>query len=106
MKIALDYDGTYTLDPEVWDEFCDMMIDNGHEVYIVTAREFEQDNIDDVLNTDYEIPIIYCDGVAKKWFCHHKGLDIDVWIDDKPQGIIDNGPLTRDQIAEWRRTRM
>lgn len=106
MKIALDYDQTYTLDPEAWDEFCDMMVDNGHEVYIVTARSPTLDNIDGILNTDYEIPIIYCDGVAKRFVCHHYyNLDIDVWVDDKPQSVDNNSAASKEQLAEWRSKR-
>ena len=100
MKIALDYDKTYTVCPDMWDEFFSLVTSCGHELKIVTARHATKDNIDAKV---YGIPVIYCDGVAKQWFCHHVAeWEPDIWIDDKPKGIYENGPLTRQQLAEWR----
>lgn len=103
MKIALDYDGTYTLDPVVWNEFIDMMLASGHDVRVVTHRHHELDCVDD----QFMIPVIYTDGVAKKWYCEHRGdfWTPDVWIDDRPKGILENGPLTQEQVEEWRKSR-
>lgn len=101
MKIALDYDKTYTEAPDLWDQMISLFLDAGHEVRIVTARHEVLDNIDDKVSPD--VDVIYCDGVAKKWFCHHKAdWNPTIWIDDKPQNIFENGPLTRAQLAEWR----
>lgn len=105
MKIALDYDRTYDQDPDFWDEFLLLADEFGHDVRVVTARNAELDNIDEEVleGTD----IVYCDGVAKKWYCQHR-LDLwvpDIWIDDKPEGILQNGPLTEEQISEWRKNR-
>lgn len=100
MKIALDYDRTWTADPEFWEDFMNLVDNYGHEVRIVTARSKEHDNI------DHKVPlceVIYCDGVAKKFYCHHTAdWNPDIWIDDKPENITQNGPLTRDQLKQWR----
>lgn len=102
MKIALDYDRTYTADPEFWNMVCATACDYDHEIRIVTARHQTKDNIDEKL-PHYMRTVIYCDGVAKQWFCHHVAeWEPDIWIDDKPRGIYENGPLTRQQLAEWR----
>lgn len=106
MKIALDYDQTYTADPKLWNNFIDDATSKGHDVRIVTHRHHEHDNI---LNEfpDIKLEIIYTDGVAKKWYCEHRGdyWTPDVWIDDKPKGIFENGPLTQEQVEEWRKNR-
>lgn len=105
MKIALDYDQTYTADPSLWRNFIAMAMGNNHDVRIVTHRHEELDKIED---TPFDIKIIYTDGVAKKWYCEHRG-DLwtpDVWIDDKPRGIFENGPLTQEQVVEWRNNRV
>jgi hypothetical protein len=105
MKIALDYDGTYDKAPELWDRFIEDALDLGHDVRIVTHRHHELDNIDDMIPED--IIIIYTDGVAKKWYCEHRH-DLwtpDVWIDDRPKSILENGPLTQEQVEEWRNNR-
>jgi hypothetical protein len=38
MKIALDYDGTYTVDPQFWEDFITLAKVRGHEVVCVTKR--------------------------------------------------------------------
>lgn len=102
MKIALDYDKTYTLDPYFWDEVVGIAQACGHEIRIVTARHEVLDNID---NRVGQLGVIYCDGVAKKFICHHVAdWNPDVWIDDKPENINSNGPLTRAQLDEWRKS--
>lgn len=102
MKIALDYDRTYTLDPAFWEEFANLCDNFGHEVRIVTARHPTHDSIDEKVPL---FDIVYCNGVAKRFVCHHvEYWDPDIWIDDKPESIIQNGPLTRDQLAEWRKS--
>lgn len=103
MKIALDYDGTYDKDPEMWNTFISVVLHFGHDIRIVTHRHEALDCIDD----EFDIPIIYTDGVAKKWFCEHRGdrWVPDIWIDDKPKGILENGPLTEEEIAAWRAAR-
>ena len=105
MKIAIDYDGTYSAAPELWEYFINLAESQGHDVRIVTHREETKDNISDKIHP--QIKIIYTDGVAKQWFCERRG-DFwvpDVWIDDKPRGIFENGPLSQTQIDEWRANR-
>lgn len=104
MKIALDYDQTYTADRAAWSNFIDLFTEFGHDIRIVTHRHEELDKIEDV---PLGIKIIYTDGVAKKWYCERRG-DFwvpDIWIDDKPKGIFENGPLTQEQVEEWRANR-
>lgn len=83
MKVALDYDSTYTLDPELWNKFIDMLQLRDHEVMVVTYR-------DEDLPIDHElpIPIYYTAFHAKRNFMEEKGIHIDVWIDDWPEGIL------------------
>lgn len=38
MIIALDYDGTYTADPALWDQFILLAIKNNHYVVCCTLR--------------------------------------------------------------------
>lgn len=106
MKIALDYDETYTKDPGLWEDFILMAWSRGHEVRIVTARSPVEDNIDDKVR----IPVIYCEGVAKRFHCtwfaeDRKGWIPDVWVDDKPQSVDNNSTATREHLVEWRANR-
>jgi hydroxymethylpyrimidine pyrophosphatase-like HAD family hydrolase len=102
MRIALDYDDTYTNAPELFDDFISMALDKGHDIRIVTARHFELDKIVD----EFDIPIIYCNGVAKAWWCHHyESFDPDVWVDDKPKAVYENSSASKEWLADWRATR-
>lgn len=83
MKIALDYDETYTADPILWDGFVQAAIRRGHEVCFVT---FRSSDFPPVMNEDIEmdalslgIKIIYTGGKQKSTM-----FDADIWIDDSP----------------------
>lgn len=103
MKIALDYDDTYTKDPELWDSFIAEAKERMHEVTFVTLRfskdvfmsrynHKENDLIDhgwylyneDILSDaeNLEIPVIFTGGAPKSQ--HYKA---DIWIDDSPEFI-------------------
>lgn len=108
MKIALDYDNTYTLDKSFWDGVVALADDCGHEVRIVTARSPNFDAIPpERLPFGEEFPVEYCDGVAKKFHCtwfadNFNGWVPDVWIDDKPEGVNQNSTASREFLVEWR----
>lgn len=107
MKIALDYDGTYTLDPEFWNAVMARAKYNGHDVRIVTARDERFDRTPALIELEERVEVIYCRGVAKKWYLSHNGGDFqpDVWIDDKPESILANSTFAPDKLAEWRANR-
>lgn len=81
MLIALDYDGTYTADPEMWELVIKLLQLRGHEVVAVTGR--------------LESEPIYCSCMkyytsykAKRDWCKRNGLHVDIWIDDSPDHIV------------------
>lgn len=78
MKIALDYDGTYTADPELWDWFIDKLLSRGHEVVCVTMR-YPTEPI------ALTIPVIYTSRKAKYSF-----VPDAIWIDDKPAWLFND----------------
>lgn len=82
MKIALDWDDTYSLDPEFWNLFIAMAEMRGHEILIVTMR-YEQEPVPyPKLNNVY-----YTSRRAKRPFMANQGIHIDVWIDDRPDFV-------------------
>jgi hypothetical protein len=82
VKIALDYDKTYTVDPPLWDRFIQLARLRGHEVVSVTMR-----------TADMPVPafgsppvrVIYTAMQAKA-----RHYQADIWIDDMPQRIFAN----------------
>lgn len=86
MNIAIDYDDTYTLSPDVWNQIIDILLKQNNNVYCVTKRY--KDNAKDIVEAfaNTNIPIIYAIK-SKLEAVSDAGIKIDVWIDDKPQSI-------------------
>jgi hypothetical protein len=83
MNIALDYDETYTLDPQLWQNFIHFAVGRQHKVYIVTFR-----HSDNLITENIECSgIYYTDHKQKSEYMKHKNIHIDVWIDDTPKHI-------------------
>lgn len=107
MRIALDYDRTYSADPEFWDYFIASCHAHGHDVRIVTHRSPDLDRTAALVALEKKVKIIYTNGAAKAWYCAHfgGGFEPDVWIDDKPLSILHNSPTSPDDLAAWRVSR-
>lgn len=86
MNIAIDYDGTWTLDPPTWAGVVDSLTSQGHRVWCVTKRY--EDLAGDIRAT-MRVPIVYVQhGQAKHAACAERGIVIDVWIDNSPASIM------------------
>ena len=79
MIIALDYDKTYTVDPELWISFIETAQSRGHDVKIVTMR-YPEETIDNV-----PCDVVYTSRQAKR-----KCFSADIWIDDSPHWIFED----------------
>jgi hypothetical protein len=92
MKIAIDYDQTFTLDPLFWADFIRLLKSRGHSAMIVSSRQEMDDNRQQIYweleALDILIPIFLTSGVAKEFFCEQAKIKIDVWIDDNPGSIV------------------
>jgi len=84
MRIALDFDKTYTLDPPMWNAWIDMARKRDHEVICVTMR-YPSESI--------EMPceVVYTSRQAKGPFMLALDRKPDVWIDDSPHWIFTDG---------------
>lgn len=86
MKLALDYDDTYTLDPEFWDVFLSNARHRGHKVYIVTMR-YPEEAVHEYASMRAD-RVVYTSRKAKRPHLRALGLEIDVWIDDSPEFVL------------------
>ena len=77
MLIALDYDKTYTADPELWDRFISDAQSRGHEVKILTMR-YPSEPVEG-LNID----VVYTGRKAK-----YGAIPANIYIDDTPQFLF------------------
>ena len=89
MLIALDYDGTYTVDPVFWGEFVRMARKRGHEVILVTNRsEVEKDA--GIIMLSKNNKVYFTAGRAKEKYMDEAGIKPDIWIDDSPYFILND----------------
>jgi len=94
MRISLDYDFTYTQDPELWDEFIASAKKRGHEVVCVTMRSRDEaQEIIDKFGDD--VPVHCTNRIAKVPFMNHMGIPINIWIDDSPEWLLNNALYER-----------
>lgn len=83
MKIAVDYDETYTSDPKLFELFVLLAKERGHEVKFVTYRQAKWGNDDIHADAEYlDIDVIFTEGRQKQHV-----YDADIWIDDSPVTI-------------------
>lgn len=88
MIIALDFDGTFTLDPSFWTAFIGVATVMGHEVICVTARPETEEWPDSDLDALPETVHVYKTRLRpKRAFMDEVGVPVDVWIDDAPEMI-------------------
>lgn len=97
MKIALDYDETFTADPSFWRDFIDRAELNDHEVMIVTYRDLGLP-----IQHDIPIKVYYTSYKAKRKYMEGQGVMIDVWIDDSPETISGDSGWTDQDRERWK----
>lgn len=102
MNIAIDFDDTFTADPDLWRSFIEDALNRGHLVYIVTCRMDNDENraevhgdcgpqIGDSPITGLPRHRHYFTSMSpKRWFMLQRGVVIDIWIDDIPD-CVENG---------------
>ena len=91
MNISIDYDATYTADRELWDTFIKSAQSRGHTVICVTKRGPSNGGQGTADITDKDVVVIYTDRAAKKAFVEAMGIRIDIWIDDWPLSLFEDG---------------
>ena len=89
---ALDFDDTFTADPELWAAFVKLGISRGHKFYCVTARRSTLEN-ENTINDAFEgqgiqMPIIFSNLGSKIEEVDRRGIKIDIWCDDAPYAIV------------------
>lgn len=82
MIIALDYDKTFTADPDLWTAFVRNAQAHGHDVSFVTFRsEWRDVGNDDILGDAETLGIeVVFTNARQKSEC----FNADIWIDDCP----------------------
>lgn len=92
LVFALDFDDTFTADPELWAAWIVMAKRRGHKVYCVTARRDHEENRQEIFDLfdewHVEIPVIFCNLGSKTWTMEQRGIKVNIWIDDAPHALV------------------
>jgi len=92
MILAIDFDDTYTRDPDLWDKFLRAALERGHRVYCVSARhERQMGEVRDTVGRVIGAGACFGTSGAPKRSYMAEVVDtyVDVWIDDAPESIPD-----------------
>lgn len=100
MIFGIDYDGTFSKDPDFFHDLITLMDEYRHQAIIVTQRSSEQDRKEVEKQVNGKIPIIFAGEKWKSETVKEEGYKIDIWIDDMPQGIFEPIPLIGKKINE------
>lgn len=88
MIIAIDYDNTYTGDPEVFNEVIKTFQNAGHTVICVTGRSAHELMMQPVIDSIGKlVPVIFAGKEWKRVAASKRGYDVNIWIDDMPEYI-------------------
>ena len=90
LTFAIDFDDTFSADPELWHILVSIIKLRRHECILITNRPEDMGN--DVRAEVGDImPIIFAGVWSKRSAAHNAGYNIDIWIDDSPENIDING---------------
>lgn len=91
MIFSLDFDDTYTKDPEFWHQFVKLCHARGHIVYCVTFRfPHELANVwASIGQLIGEHMVVATSHQSKRVHMERLNIQVDVWIDDLPELIVD-----------------
>lgn len=85
LLISIDYDHTYTADPDFWDAVIEMAKLHGHDFICITNRPW----VPNTTQTERvpDIPIIAAADQLKQDAAALAGYKVNIWIDDTPGSI-------------------
>ena len=87
--IAIDYDDTFTADPDLWRTFIVAAISRGHSVVCITARRKTLENQQEIAREmPDEVDVHFSYDEPKAAYAKRNGVPVDVWIDDSPGWIV------------------
>ena len=88
MIIAIDYDRTYTADPETFNKVIELFESAGHTVICVTGRTDDRTMGAPVKNSiGVLVPVIFAGSDWKRDAALKRGYKVDEWIDDIPEMV-------------------
>jgi len=92
LTFGLDFDDTFTADPEWAAEFIAITERRGHRVLIVTGRRRDDESEMTIRLAQIEYGtnqrVIWAEMGSKLYAVEQLGITIDVWVDDDPRKLV------------------
>jgi HK97 family phage prohead protease len=99
LTISIDYDRTFTAAPGLWRSFIMDATGRGNRIVCISRREDTEANREELRLAfgDLDMSQIVLCGTdrQKRSAAAAAGLEVDVWIDDYPEGIPEAAPVAR-----------
>jgi HK97 family phage portal protein len=91
MTISIDFDRTFSADPQLWGEFARKSVADGNTVVMISRRPEEDreeviSSLGDYAESFSQVLLVGGD-TLKADAAEAAGIDVDVWVDDSPQTI-------------------
>ena len=104
LVFGIDYDGTFSADPDGFRAIVALLLARGHVCVLVTGRSDEAQWGAEVRRAVGDImPIVFAGNAWKRDAAKRAGFDVNVWIDDHPEYIGPQDPATVAMKTEARR---
>ena len=92
---GLDYDGTWSADPEAFRAIATMLRSRGHRVLLITARMSGHGDV--LRECERHVDRVMFSGAHyKRALAQLHGESVDIWIDDNPEMIGSDIPMAGD----------
>lgn len=91
MIISIDFDQTWTQDPEAWRMFARLLAGRGHTVIVTTNRydlPLVSHEVYAAVGTRAVRDIIFAGPKPKRQAARERGYHVDVWVDDMPEMVL------------------
>lgn len=98
--ISLDWDDTFTKSPRLWEAFLHTVAHEGvgAQIIIVTMRREDEGSIIEEwveavnkhIDLEYPLEVFFTGRKAKKQFMEELGIRVDIWIDDRPEWVLED----------------
>ena len=82
MRFGIDYDGTWSEAPEMFEDMIQLIKSYGHCPVIITSR-YEDDPV-----PVEGVEIHYTDGQPKVAWAAANDTQVDIWIDNNPYSLV------------------
>lgn len=96
---AIDYDGTWTADPEAVAAFAALLRRRGHRVIVVTARASGHGEVMREASAHVD-RVLFSGPTLKAVYAASQGESVQVWLEDNPEMVGSDVDVVRWKMSQ------